>query len=353
MRHLVFLGPGNLEWQESADPRLADDRDVVVRPLAVARCDLDPAIALGLFPMTPPFAMGHEMVGEIVERGDHAGTAAIGDQVIVPFQISCGSCSMCRHGLTNACSTVPPGSAFGLGPHGGIDFGGALADLVRVPFADHLLLPLPDDLDPVVASGIPDNVSDGYRTVAGPLAELPGAPVLVVGGLAASVGLSAVAAAVALGSDRVVYVDQDQTRLALAASLGAETVDAPLVGLALDTSFPITVDACVLDEGRDLALRSTSPCGTCTSVSGGASARSSVPLQSMYLKGIRYEIGRVHARSTAPAVLELVADGRLDPGAIITRTLPFDDAVDAMTAPDIKIVFYPTMDTPESARISS
>ena len=351
MRHLVFLGPGSLEWQESTDPRLADDRDAIVRPLAVARCDLDPAIALGLYPMTPPFALGHEMVGEVVERGNRAGAAAIGDRVIVPFQISCGSCSMCRRGLTNACTAVPPGSAFGLGPHGGIDFGGALADLVRVPFADHLLLPLPDGLDPVVASGIPDNVSDGYRTVAGPLAELPGAPVLVVGGLAASVGLYAVAAAVALGSDRVLYVDQDRSRLALAASLGAETIDAPLAELALETSFPITVDACVLEEGRDLALRSTSPCGTCTSVSGGAASRSSLPLQSMYLKGIRYEIGRVHARSTASAVLELVADGRLDPGAVITRTVPFEDAVDAMIEPDIKIVFCSTMAPPEPASI--
>jgi alcohol dehydrogenase len=342
MRHLAFLGPGSLEWQESPDPRLADERDAIVRPLTVARCDLDPAIALGLYPMTPPFAMGHEMVGEVVERGDRAGAAAIGHRVIVPFQISCGSCSMCQRGLTNACTAVPPGSAFGLGPHGGTDFGGALADLVRVPFADHLLLPLPDGLDPVVAAGIPDNVSDGYRTVAGPLAELPGAPVLVVGGLAASVGLYAVAAAVALGADRVVYVDQDPARLALAASLGADTIDAPLAGLTLDTSFPITVDACVLDDGRDLALRSTSPCGTCTSVSGGAASRSSVPLQSMYLKGISYEIGRVHARSTAPAVLELVADGRLDPGAIITRTVPFEAAVDAMIEPDIKIVFCST-----------
>ena len=351
MRHLVFLGPGSLEWQESTDPRLADDRDAIVRPLAVARCDLDPAIALGLYPMTPPFALGHEMVGEVVERGDRAGAAAIGDRVIVPFQISCGSCSMCQRGLTNACAAIPPGSAFGLGPHGGIDFGGALADLVRVPFADHLLLPLPDGLDPVVAAGIPDNVSDGYRTVAGPLAELPGAPVLVVGGLAASVGLYAVAAAVALGSDRVLYVDQDRSRLALAASLGAETIDAPLAGLALETPFPITVDACVLDEGRDLALRSTSPCGTCTSVSGGAASRSSLPLQSMYLKGIRYEIGRVHARSTAPAVLELVADGRLDPGAVITRTVPFEDAVDALIEPDIKIVFCSTMAPPKPASI--
>ena len=342
MRHLVFSGPGDLAWQECPDPRLGDPRDALVRPLAVARCDLDPVIALGLYPITPPFAMGHEMVGEIVELGDAVTGLVPGQRVIVPFQASCGDCVPCRRGHSNACAAVPPGTAFGLGPHGGVDLGGALADLVRVPFADHALLPLPDGMDPVVAAGIPDNVSDGYRCVAGPLAEMPGAPVLVVGGLAPSVGLYAVASAVALGSERVVYVDHDPERLRLAGALGAVAVEAPLDALndaVGDERFPITVDACVLDAGRDLALAATAPCGTCTSVSGGATATATLPLQAMYLKGVRYEISRVHARTTAPAVLDLVTSGALDPGAIITKVVPFGDAPQAMVEPAVKIVF--------------
>jgi alcohol dehydrogenase len=344
MRHLVFNGPGDLVWQETPDPRLSGPRDAIVRPIAVARCDLDPAIVLGLYPMKPPFAMGHEMVGEIVDLGDSVSGFQIGQWVIVPFQVSCGDCVPCQRGHSNACASVASGTAFGLGPHGGIDLGGALADLVRVPFADHMLLPLPDGLDPVVAAGIPDNVSDGYRCVAEPLATIPGAPVLVVGGLAPSVGLYAVACAVALGSERVVFVDQDLARLELAAKLGAQVIEAPLdrlVDAVGDERFPITVDACVLDPGRDLALFATAPCGTCTSVSGGAASRSMLPLQSMYLKGIRYEVSRVHARATAPAVLELVTAGRLDPGAIITKVVSFDDAAEAMFDPAVKIVFVP------------
>jgi len=344
MRHLVFSGPGDLAWQECADPRVTDPRDALVRPLAVARCDLDPVIALGLYPITPPFAMGHEMVGEIVDLGDAVTGLTRGQRVIVPFQASCGDCAPCRRGHSNACAAVPPGTAFGLGPHGGVDLGGALADLVRVPFAHHALLALPDGIDPVIAAGIPDNVSDGYRCVAGPLSEMPGAAVLVVGGLAPSVGLYAVASAVALGSERIVYVDQDPERLRLATTLGAIAVDAPLdaLGDAVgDERFPITVDACVLDPGRDLALSATAPCGTCTSVSGGATATATLPLQSMYLKGMRYEISRVHARATAPAVLDLVTSGRLDPGAIITRVATFDEAPDAMVEPAAKMVFVP------------
>ena len=61
MRHLVFSGPGSLQWQECPDPQLSGPRDALVRPLAVARCDLDPVIALGLYPITQPM---RDAVGE-------------------------------------------------------------------------------------------------------------------------------------------------------------------------------------------------------------------------------------------------------------------------------------------------
>ncbi len=341
MRALMFRGPMALAWEEVETPQLMESRDALVRPIAVARCDLDPAIALGLYPMPAPFVMGHEMVGEVVAVGEAISNVCLGDKVIVPFQLSCMTCAPCLRGHTNACVNVPSGTAFGLGPHGGIDLGGALAELVRVPWADVMLIPLPEGMDPVVAAGIPDNVSDGYRCVAAPLAERPGAPVLVVGGLAPSVGLYAVMAALALGSERVVYVDDDAARLELAVAAGAEVVDAKdqWDSLKLAERFPIVVDANVLDPGRNFALRSVEPCGVCTSVSGGASSRSNLPLQSMYLKGVRYEIGRVHACATARPVLDLVSSGALDPARIINKVVPFSEAVEGMILPVTKVVF--------------
>ena len=337
----MFRGPMDLAWEEVETPQLMEPRDALVRPIAVARCDLDPAIALGLYPMPAPFVMGHEMVGEVVALGDAISNIRLGDKVIVPFQLSCMTCAPCLRGHTNACVNVPSGTAFGLGPHGGIDLGGALAELVRVPWADVMLIPLPEGMSPVVAAGIPDNVSDGYRCVAAPLAERPGAPVLVVGGLAPSVGLYAVMAALALGSERVVYVDDDAARLELAAAAGAEVIDAKdqWDSLKLAERFPIVVDANVLDPGRNFALRSVEPCGVCTSVSGGASSRSNLPLQSMYLKGVRYEIGRVHACATARPVLDLVSSGALDPARIINKVVPFSEAVEGMILPVTKVVF--------------
>jgi len=330
-----------LAWEEVETPKLVEPRDALVRPIAVARCDLDPAIALGLYSMPAPFVMGHEMVGEVVAVGEAISNVRLGDKVIVPFQLSCMTCAPCLRGHTNACVNVPSGTAFGLGPHGGIDLGGALAELVRVPWADVMLIPLPEGMDPVVAAGIPDNVSDGYRCVAAPLAERPGAPVLVVGGLAPSVGLYAVMAALALGAERVVYVDDDAARLELAAAAGAEVVNAKdqWDSLKLAERFPIVVDANVLDPGRNFALRSVEPCGVCTSVSGGASSRSNLPLQSMYLKGVRYEIGRVHACATARPVLDLVSSGALDPARIINKVVPFSEAVEGMILPVTKVVF--------------
>jgi len=334
-------GPMAIAWEEVETPQLMEPRDALVRPIAVARCDLDPAIALGLYPMPAPFVMGHEMVGEVVAVGEAISNVRLGDKVIVPFQLSCMTCAPCLRGHTNACVNVPSGTAFGLGPHGGIDLGGALAELVRVPWADVMLIPLPEGMDPVVAAGIPDNVSDGYRCVAAPLAERPGAPVLVVGGLAPSVGLYAVMAALALGAERVVYVDDDAARLELAAAAGAEVVNAKdqWDSLKLAERFPIVVDANVLDPGRNFALRSVEPCGVCTSVSGGASSRSNLPLQSMYLKGVRYEIGRVHACATARPVLDLVSSGALDPARIINKVVPFSEAVEGMILPVTKVVF--------------
>ena len=341
MRALVFRGPMDLAWEDVETPRLIEPRDALVRPIAVARCDLDPAIALGLYPMPAPFVMGHEMVGEVVAIGEAISNVRLGDKVIVPFQLSCMTCAPCLRGHTNACVNVPSGTAFGLGPHGGIDLGGALAELVRVPWADVMLISLPEGMDPVVAAGIPDNVSDGYRCVAAPLAERPGAPVLVVGGLAPSVGLYAVMAALALGSERVVYVDDDAARLELAATAGAEVVDArdQWDSLKLADRFPIVVEANVLDPGRNFALQSVEPCGVCTSVSGGASSRSNLPLQSMYLKGVRYEIGRVHACATARPVLDLVSSGALDPARIINKVVPFSEAIEGMMLPVVKVVF--------------
>ncbi|MEM7436963.1 MAG: zinc-binding dehydrogenase, partial [Myxococcota bacterium] len=252
----------------------------------------------------------------------------------------CGTCDNCRRGWTNACTRVPPFSAFGLGTNRERDFGGGFSDSVRIPFADAMLLPLPEGLSPEAACGLGDNVADGYRTVAPSLAEFPGEPVLVVGGLAQSVGLYAVHAAVALGASKVTYTDYDERRLALAEAAGAEAIktDYAKERQAASESL-ITVDASGTPEGISFAMRSTAPCGTCTSVTAGLSSKTEVPLNYAYMRGLNYKVGRVHSRTVLPSVIDLVTSGALDPLAILSRTATFDDAAEALLDPSPKLIF--------------
>jgi threonine dehydrogenase-like Zn-dependent dehydrogenase len=87
MRQLAFLKPGQFEWHDVAAPRIESPRQAIVRPTAVARCDLDLYIATGLVPFAGPIAFGHESIGEVIDAGDATGFVP-GDIVAVPFQIS-------------------------------------------------------------------------------------------------------------------------------------------------------------------------------------------------------------------------------------------------------------------------
>jgi alcohol dehydrogenase len=258
-----------------------------------------------------------------------------GDRVVVPFQISCGRCDPCRRGLTGCCASAPPRSAYGLGPIGGLEWGGALSDLLRVPFADAMLVGLPPHVAPAAIASASDNLCDAWRTVEPYLAAEPGADVLVVGGGAISISLYTVAIARALGSRRVVFVDPDAARCAIAERLGAEGRCEPYPRRA--GAYPITVDASGDAAGLACALRSVTPWGTCTSV-GIYCADTTVPLLDMYGRGVRFVTGRVNARAHLPAVLDLVARGLLDPTPVTTATVPWEHAIDGLLAGGAKPV---------------
>lgn len=341
IQQLTFVKPGTLEWWEVPKPELRTGKDAIVRPLAVARCDLDPAVLLGSFPIAGPFGFGHEMTGEITEVGDEVKHFTPGDRVIVPFQINCGECGNCRRGWTNACENEVPYASFGLGARPADDYGGGLSDLVRVPYADAMLLPLPQALTAEAGAGLSDNVADGYRTVARGLADFPGEPVLIAGGLAQSVGLYAVHAAIALGSSRVVYVDFDKKRLEMARAAGADALEIRSYEEAgrHERDFLVAVDASALADGLRYVMRSTARCGFVTGVSGGLHPTTELELPAMYRRGITFNLSRVHARSVMKHTICHACDGTLDPMAIVDRVLPFEDSVEAMLDPAPKIVF--------------
>ena len=334
MRALTYAGPGELEWREAPAPELAGDAEALVRPIAVATCDLDDLIVAGGSPFPAPFAIGHEGVAEVLEVGDGVSAVAPGDRVVVPFQVSCGSCDPCRADRTGHCASVPFASTYGFG-FGDHYWGGFLTDSVRVPYADHMLVPLPVGVSAEAAASASDNIADGHRTVAEPLERWPGAPVLVIGGAgAASIGLYAAGQALALGAERVLYVDADAGRRAVAESLGAQTLDE--IPERLDEAFPITVDASANARGLELALRSTAPDGICTStgIYFDPKDQPTFPLVEMYVKNTTFLTGRPHVRGVMPKSLDLIASGRFDPTAVTSRIVAWDEAADALAARD-------------------
>jgi threonine dehydrogenase-like Zn-dependent dehydrogenase len=332
MQQLAYLGPRELSWREAPAPTLTSDRAAIVRPLAVATCDLDALIVAGQSPFAPPFALGHECVAEVSDVGDRVKGLAPGQRVSVPFQISCGQCASCRRGHTGSCETVTPMATYGFGP-AVEQWGGFLSDAVLVPYAEHMLVPLPDGLQATALASASDNISDAWRTVAPGLEEEPGAPVLVVGGAGAgSIGLYAVAIALALGSRRVVYADSDERRLALAESLGAEAVREPWPRRL--GPFPITVDSNASAAGLQLALLSCGSDATCTSTAIYFGEPPPLPLLQMYTRIVTFKTGRVHARSIMPRVLELAERGDLRPERIVTHTVDWSQAPDALAELD-------------------
>ncbi len=338
MRQLTFVKAGQpLEWREVAEPVLQGPGEAIVRPLAVASCDLDGAMIHGYTPFAGPFAFGHEFVAEIVAVGEEVQGFQPGQRVIVPFQISCGTCERCRRGLTQSCTTVKAGAMFGLAPLGG-EWGGALSDLVRVPFAEAMLIAVPDGIASEVVASASDNLPDAWRTVGPYLEATPGIPVLVVGGGGAgSIGLYTVAIAKGLGASQVDYADTDPARLELAQSLGANCIQISDKVPPKFGSYPVTVDTSSMPQNLVSTLRSTEPGGVCTSA-GIYFRPVALPLLEMYTVGVTFKTSRVAARSTIPKVLELVTSGRLHPELITSHHATWDEAGEAMLSYTTKLV---------------
>ena len=137
MKALVYEGPGLKSWQEVPDPRVQDDTDAVVRVDATTICGTDLHILKGDVPeVAIGRILGHEAVGTVIEVGAGVKSVAPGDRVLVSCISSCGRCRFCREGRYGQCLG---GGGWILGHL--ID--GTQAELVRVPFADNSIYPVP------------------------------------------------------------------------------------------------------------------------------------------------------------------------------------------------------------------
>jgi threonine dehydrogenase-like Zn-dependent dehydrogenase len=342
MRQLTFEEAGRYAWREVPEPQITDPKQALVRPLAVACCDLDVAVCRGRVPLPPGYAVGHEGLAEVIAVGDDVTGVRVGDRVVVPFQISCGTCRECRRGVTGSCGSVPLMAAYGMAPIAGLDGGGFMSDLVLVPYADAMLVPVPEAVEPISIASLSDNIPDGWRAV-GPfeheLARLDPVDrrVLVVGRL--SIGLYSAAFAAAMGA-HVDYVDTDAQRLSAAEKLGAVVHDRDRPDKSWER-YPVTVHTSADVSSLAATVRATWPDGVCTDTGIYDQPSVEMPLLSMYTRGVRFVTGRVNARTVIPKVLELLASG-LDLSPALDRVVAWEDAPSAWPAMTGKTVFTRT-----------
>lgn len=231
-RGVVYLGPGKVEVQTIEYPKLAlgdrkCDHGVVLRVVSTNICGSDQHMVRGRTTAPSGLVLGHEITGEVIERGRDVEFIDVGDLVSVPFNIACGRCRHCKEGKTGICLNVNPsrpGAAFGYVDMGG--WIGGQAEYVMVPYADFNLLRFPDKakamakikdltlLSDIFPTGYHGAVTAGVTT---------GSIVYVAG--AGPVGLACAASCQLLGAAVVIVGDMIAERLEQAKSFGCEVID--------------------------------------------------------------------------------------------------------------------------------
>ena len=331
MRELIYIGDRKVAWREAPDPLLQERTDAIVRPVAATTCDVDKMIIAGRAPAPPPFAIGHECVAEVVEVADDVTHVAPGDLVVVPWHIACGRCERCNAGLFAHCLTVPYMAMFGA-PIGG-EWGGLFSDLVRVPWADAMLVPLPAGLDPVAMASASDNWSLAWRLVAPHLERAPGGRVLILSG--GSIGLYVCDIAGALGATRRLYVDRDPERQAIAQAYGAEVAEAIE---PMHQGFDIAVEATGRVQELATACCSLVPEGICESA-GNHFKPGELPLFQMYLNSVNVRIARDNVRANIPPALEVAQRPGVDPLRVVSHVLDWETLPEELPKLHTKPVF--------------
>ena len=240
-RIVVYKGPGQVAVETVDYPKLEVPQDVasamgmsrkadhgvILRNVSTNICGSDQHMVRGRTTAPAGQTLGHEITGEVVEKGSDVQFLEVGDICTVPFNIACGRCRNCREGQTGVCLNVNParaGSAYGY-----VDMGGWLggqAEYVMVPFADFNLLKFPDRdqalekirdltmLSDIFPTGYHGCYTAGVTT---------GSTVYVAG--AGPVGLAAAHSAQLLGAAVVIVGDLNKERLEQARSFGCETAD--------------------------------------------------------------------------------------------------------------------------------
>ncbi|MCA9116890.1 MAG: alcohol dehydrogenase catalytic domain-containing protein, partial [Planctomycetaceae bacterium] len=175
MKALRWYGKQDVRVETVPDPKIVNPRDAIIRVTSTAICGSDLHLYVGRIPtMQEGDILGHEFMGEVVEVGAGVSNLQVGDRVVVPFTIACGSCSFCSQSLWSLCDNSNPNASmaetlYGYSPSGLFGYShmlggyaGGQAEYVRVPFADVGPFKLPDDIPDEQVLFLSDIFPTGY-----------------------------------------------------------------------------------------------------------------------------------------------------------------------------------------------
>ena len=227
MKAVIWQGKRDVRVESVPDPKIEEPTDAIIEVTSTNICgsDLHLYEVLGAF-MKPGDILGHEPMGIVREVGDATGDLKVGDRVVIPFQISCGSCYMCDKQLYTQCETTQVrdqgmGAAlFGYSELYG-EVPGGQAELLRVPQAQFTHIKVPHEQPDSRYVYLSDVLPTAWQAVV--YADIPDGGTVAVLGLG-PIGDMAARIADHLGY-RVIAVDLVPERLARAAQRGIHTVD--------------------------------------------------------------------------------------------------------------------------------
>ena len=228
MKALTWQGKRDVRVETVPDPVIREPTDAIIKVTTTAICgsDLHLYEVLGAF-IDPGDILGHEPMGIVQEVGPEVTDIKPGDRVVVPFNISCGHCFMCRQGLQSQCETTQvrdkgKGAAL-LGYtklYGQVP--GGQAEYLRVPQAQYGPIKLPDEGSDERFLYLSDVLPTAWQAVQ--YAGIPSGGSVVVFGLG-PIGQMSCRIARHLGAEQVIGVDLVPERLALAAKYGVIALD--------------------------------------------------------------------------------------------------------------------------------
>ena len=358
MRAVVWHGSEDVRVDTVEDPSIQAPTDAIVRITSTAICGSDLHLYGGkVIKLKEGDVIGHEPMGIVEEVGPEVTQIAPGDRVVVPFNISCGSCFYCDQDLYSQCETTAShehgkgANLFGYTHlYGGVP--GGQAELLRVPQAHFGPIKVPEGPPDTRYLYLSDVLPTAWQAVA--YADVPKRGTLAVWGLG-PIGQMCVRIARHLGVERVFGVDRVPERLAMAASHGAEVVnfeevddDATAVrelsgGRGVDAAIDAVgmeaagskldrvLEATKIQMDRTEALRSCMGSirrGGTLSISGVYIAlEQNFPLGDLFDKQLQIRMGQANVRRWVPEILPLLGDDDpLGTEDLATHLLPLEEA---------------------------